>query len=637
MTDLQYVPASELARIRQLAIPAEDRAAIFATACRINTLYMIARAGSGHIGSSFSSLDIVSWLFLEVLRRPDAQADPRAPRDVYFSSKGHDVPGLYAVLIGLGLLDFDLLHRLRRLGGLPGHPDVGTPHIETNTGSLGMGISKARGMVLANRLQGRAGQVYVMTGDGELQEGQFWESLQPTANQRCGEITVIIDHNKVQSDTFVSRVSDLGDLERKLASFGWAVARCDGNDIRAFSRTLRELQGITERPKIIIADTIKGRGVSFMEHTAMRPEDRLYRFHSGAPDAATYARASEELITTANSLLAEFGAAALRLERLPFPERAAPAGAQRLVSAYARALVEQAERNPRIVALDADLALDTGLLPFEERFPERFIECGIAEQDMVSQAGGLALRGLLPAVHSFACFLSTRPNEQIYNNATERTKIVYVGSLAGLVPGGPGHSHQSVRDIAALGAVPGLVLLEPCTEAEVALAVDYCFNRTQESCYLRLVSIPCEVPFQLPADYRLEEGRGVALTEGEDALLIGYGPVMLSQAYRAAELLAARGIRLKVVNLPWLNRVDPEWLRATVSGFRHLFTLDNHYVKGGQGEFLLSQLAQLGLEPAPRCVQLGVREIPACGTNDEVLRAHGLDAEGIAAAIWKAL
>src|SRR3712207_2730008 len=126
---------------------------------------------------------------------------------------------------------------------------------------------------------------------------------------------------------------------------------------------------------------------------------------------------------------------------------------------------------------------------------------------MVSQASGLALRGLLPVVHSFACFLSARPNEQVYNQATERTKVVYVGSLAGVVPGGPGHSHQAVRDIAALAAMPGLVLLEPSCERETELATAYALNDAEGSGYLRLVSIPCRVPYALPADYRLELGK----------------------------------------------------------------------------------------------------------------------------------
>src|SRR5438309_4081539 len=156
-----------------------ERAAPLADVCRVNTLYIIMQAGSGHIGSSFSSTDLITWLWTEELRDTNSGA---SGADIYFSSKGHDAPALYSLLIALDKLDFDLLHRLRRLGGLPGHPDVETPFIATNTGSLGMGISKAYGMARARRSTGRRGRIVVMTGDGELQEGQIWESLQPVAN-----------------------------------------------------------------------------------------------------------------------------------------------------------------------------------------------------------------------------------------------------------------------------------------------------------------------------------------------------------------------------------------------------------------------------------------------------------------------
>jgi transketolase len=628
--ELVYVPIEEISRIRGAKADPVRRAAAFAAICRLNTLYMIARAGSGHIGSSFSSLDIVSWLHLEELRglgRPSAE-----PHDLFFSSKGHDVPGLYAVLIGLGLLPFDRLHTLRRLGGLPGHPDVGTPGIVTNSGPLGMGISKAKGMVRAARLGGQDRRVFVMTGDGELQEGQIWESLPSAAHERMGEITVIVDANRIQSDTWVSSVNDLGDVVRKFEAFGWHAARCDGHDLTAIAGVLETCRPITDRPKVIVADTVKGKGVSFME--SLPPGEKFYRFHSGAPDDATYARAVEELVATANAGVAGLGLEPLELARTSRPERATMQGTQRLIPAYARALVAHAERDPRIVALDADLVLDTGLIPFSEQFPERFIECGIAEQDMVSQAGGLALSGLLPVVHSFACFLSTRPNEQIYNNATERRRVVYVGSLAGLLPAGPGHSHQSVRDISALSAVPGLEMIQPCCEDEVALAVDYCLARSDSSCYLRLVSVPTRVPFTMPSSYRLERGRGIALTDGDDAVLFAYGPVMLGQAYRAAELLRERQeLGLRVINLPWLNLVDDAWLMDEVAGVRHVFTLDDHYVAGGQGRMLAARLAGLGLASGMRVRHFGVLDIPECGQNDEALRAHRLDAESLARAV----
>src|SRR5690349_17727430 len=162
--DLVYVPPTEFQRVLHASGAATAKAAAFAALARINTLYMIAGAWSGHIGTSFSSLEIMSWVFLNEMR--DLKKGPQQT-DIFFSSKGHDAPALYNVLIGLGLLDEDKLHQLRRLHGLPGHPHIETPYIQANTGSLGMGISKAKGMVLANRLAGVERRVFVLTGDGE--------------------------------------------------------------------------------------------------------------------------------------------------------------------------------------------------------------------------------------------------------------------------------------------------------------------------------------------------------------------------------------------------------------------------------------------------------------------------------------
>jgi transketolase len=536
MTDsLVFVPVAEFNRVRSLNASAVERAALFADLCRLNTLSMIAYAGSGHIGSSFSSLDIVTWLFLHELQPQPEKTNGSG--DLYFSSKGHDAPGLYAAMIACGQLSPDNLKKLRRLGGLPGHPDVGTPHMVTNTGSLGMGISKAKGMVFADRLLGRRRRIFVMTGDGELQEGQIWESLSSAANHRLAEITVIVDHNKLQSDVRVSDTSDLGDLEAKFAAFGWHVSRCDGHDHAALSAALDKVRDIADRPKVIIADTVKGKGVSFMESTRLGPAHELYRYHSGAPSPEDYARAADELVARSNRALDLAGAEPLRLDHEERPPRATPKSPERLVAAYTEALIAEAGRDKRIVALDGDLVLDTGLIPFRERFPDRFLECGIAEQDMISQAGGMALQGLVPIVHSFACFLAARPVEQIYNNASERSKVIYVGSLAGAVPGGPGHSHQAVNDISVLSAIPGMTLVEPCCAAEVALLL-HRLLQVKGSGYLRLVSVPCEIPYSLPAAYHPQPGIGVELRAGADAVVIGYGPVLLPQAWLAAKELS---------------------------------------------------------------------------------------------------
>ena len=632
--ELRYVAASEFRRVREARGSAVAKTEAFAALARINTLYMIAGAWSGHIGTSFSSLEIMSWLFLNELR--DLEAGPDAC-DVFFSSKGHDAPALYSVLIGLGLLPEEQVHALRRLHGLPGHPHVETPYVQANTGSLGMGISKAKGMALANRVAGRPRRIFVLTGDGELQEGQFWESLGSAVNMGLGEITVIIDHNKIQSDTWVRQVSDLGDLEAKLRAFGWHVSRCDGHDVSAFERTLRSLDAVTDRPKMIVADTVKGRGISFMEGPSALAGSDLYLFHSGAPPEQQYLDGLAELLGIAARALQALGLGDLRTEVTQRNPRREPKTTDNLVAAYGRALVEQAARHPNLVALDADLIKDCGLLDFARAYPDRFVECGIAEQDMVSMACGMAHRGALPVVHSFACFLSARPNEQIYNQCSESTKVIYVGSLAGLLPGGPGHSHQCVRDISALGAVPHLVMAEPSSEAEVGALLDHLVNESAESAYLRLVSVKWPMPFDYPASQRVEPGRGWVVRDGGDAVVFAYGPWLLANAWHAAEALAHAGVGVRLVNLPWLNRVDSGWLAQVIGDRRAVITLDNHYVHGGQGEMVAAAVAALGLEPAARVTSIGVAELPKCGTNDEVLGYHGLDVDGLLARIRQAL
>ena len=625
--ELSYVPLATITRV----LRANDgdpigRAELLADLCRLNALYMIMAAGSGHIGSSFSSLDLISWLWTACLDDPNGG---RPDGDVYFSSKGHDAPALYSLLIALGKLDFDLLHRLRRLGGLPGHPDVATPFIAANTGSLGMGISKAYGMARARRLASRAGRIVVMTGDGELQEGQIWESLQPAANECLGELIVVVDHNKLQSDSAVSAVSDLGPIEDKFRAFGWDVQRADGHDLRAVRDVFARFSAVQDRPKVLIADTVKGKGVSFMEGLACG--DATYHFHAGAPSVKDYLAAVDEISVRVNARLTALGQPVLVLDHASLPVRVAPARPERLVVAYGDELLQIARTRRDVVVLDADLLSDCGIEAFKAELPDRFVECGIAEQHMVSAAGGMALQGLLPVVHSFACFLSTRANEHIYNNATERRKIIYTATLAGAVPGGPGHSHQSVRDISAIGSVPGLTAIEPCCERESRLAIRWAVERNDASTYLRFVNVPLDLPYALPLDYALEAGRGVVLRPGHDVAIVGYGPVLLTNAWHAAEELAAEGISAAVINHPWLNRIDDVWVGESLGRFPAVITLDNHYTTLGQGVMIAAALARGRCQADVRTI--GLTDIPACGTNAEVLGHHGLDAPSIAKAV----
>ena len=650
------IPPAEFDRVWGASAPEAARLALVADMCRLNTLVADKRAGSGHLGTSFSAMDIVVWLYyaeLDTLAKGITAPD----RDVYFSSKGHDVPGLYAVLHSRRVLSRDQLLSLRRLGGLDGHPDVHVPGIEANSGSLGMGISKGKGIAWAKRHAGRGGRVFVMTGDGELQEGQNFEALQTAVQQRLDNVTVIVDNNRVQSDKPVAEIVDLGDLVAKVEAFGWRVARCDGHDPEALRAALATVRAGGGRPGMIVADTIKGRGVSFMEHPAALAKAKgLYAWHAGAPNDEAYEAARQELVARIAAQAAALGLAApaaepvepesgmgsakaiLELAGEPVSEAAqarisAGVSSEYVAKAFGEALVALGREVPNLVVLDGDLAADCRIRDFEYTFPERFIENGIAEQDMVSMAGGLARHGMLPVVNSFASFLAARANEQIYNNATERSRIIYALHFGGLIPAGPGKSHQSIRDVSLLAALPNMIVVQPANAWESQALLRHCVLEATGSCAIRLAIGPSPRLLDLPSGYAIAPGRGVALTEGSDAVLFAYGPVMLHEALLAAELLAERRVGLRVVNMPWLNRVDPAWLAEVAGDVPLIAVLDDHAPIGALGDAVLSAMAVHGGFGARRVAKIAVEGYPACGTPAQVLRHHRLDGLSLAGRI----
>ncbi len=650
---IKLIPTRVFHRVHETCKDEIQKLTLLADMCRANTLAIVKRAGSGHLGTSFSSMDLVAWLYYRELNTLEVGLDS-PDRDIYFSSKGHDVPGLYAVFHALGVLSTEKVLKLRRLGGLDGHPDVGIPGIESNSGSLGMGISKARGMSWAKRYRNNGGRVFVMIGDGEMQEGQNYEGLHAAVQHNINNLTVIMDHNKVQSDKLISEIMDLGELETKIRTFGWHVARCDGHDFNEIQKVMAELAKVEDKPKFLIADTIKGRGVSFMEHpAALEMGKGLYPWHAGAPDDASFIKGHDEMLHRIDEGLKAAGldplelvdvdeeaAKKTNLEGEPVSQ-AAPlrkidkAAREYVTKALGDALVEQGEKRDDLIVLDADLAADCRLRKFETTYPERFVQNGIAEQDMVSMAGGLAHAGLLPVVSSFASFLASRANEQIYNNATEKTKIIYLNHYAGLIPAGPGKSHQSIRDISLFGALPNCVILQPACGAEAKMVLDWCVEQATDNCAIRLIIGPSPRLLELPADYQFTFGQGVALTEGNDATLFAYGPVMVHEALLAAEALADKGFKLRVINQPWLNRVDNDWLKNTIGDQKNVFVVEDHAPVGGLGDTLLNAISELGMAGDCKLTKFAVEGYPACGTPPEALRFHQLDGAMLATRIQR--
>ncbi len=649
MIDLALAPAAAIRRVVDGADRSDERLALAADMCRLNALVAVKCAGSGHLGSSFSSLDLMAHLMFETLNtRRLGFGDP--DRDVFFSSKGHDVPGLYAVLHALGTIPSEKLMRLRRHGGLDGHPDVSTPGIEASSGSLGMGLSKGRGIAWAKRRLGRGGVVVVLTGDGELQEGQNWEALQAATHQGVGRLWAIVDRNELQSDKPTEEILALGDLEAKLRAFGWHVERCSGHDHGALRRVFEGFRAVPDDvPKVLVADTIKGKGVSFMEHpVALEEGGGTYRWHAGAPDDDAYARARAELEQRIAAGLDALELPPLELEQTPpsaapseqgslqgEPESGSGSAsrmrdeAEYVSAAFGDELLALAREHEHVVVLDADLSSDCRVRAVEDALPERFVENGIAEQDMVSMAAGLARHGLLPVVSSFASFLASRANEQIYNQASEGTKVVYALHYAGLIPAGPGKSHQSIRDSSLLAALPNVTVVHPANAAETRALLRWAVEDAEESVALRLAIGPSPRAIDL-GDVRVAPGRGTVLREGPDVLVLSYGPVMLHEALVAAELLAERGIGAQVVAMPWLGRVDPAWLDPLTEVFDEIVVLEDHAPVGGLGTTLAHAFAASETSRRPHLTVLGVEGWPAGGSPGEALRHHSLDGASVA-------
>jgi transketolase len=489
-------------------------------------------------------------------------------------------------------------------------------------------------MAWAKRFLSRGGRVVVMTGDGELQEGQNFEGLQAAAAHAQSNLWVVVDRNELQSDKRTDEILALGDLEAKLRAFGWHVASCDGHDHDALRDAFAELRSAGDVPKVLIANTIKGKGVSFMEHPrALDEGGGTYRWHAGAPDDESFSRAHAELVERARARLPD-----LRLvpvERIEEQSEGEPESGiatrtrvtdEYVAAAYGEALLELAGKHPELVVLDADLASDCRIRQFELEYPERFHESGIAEQDMVSAAAGLARQGLLPVVNSFATFLAARANEQIYNQASEQTKVIYALHYAGLIPAGPGKSHQSIRDASLLGALPNMAVVQPANSEETRALLRWAVEDATENVAMRLAIGPSPRRIEL-ADGEVTPGRGTVLREGTDALLLAYGPVMLHEALTAAEALDGR---LQVVNMPWLNRVDNRWLADLVEPFGEIFVLEDHAPIGALGDAIRRVLDR-------PVIVFGVEGWPACGTPLEVLRFHGLDGASLADRVAAAL
>jgi len=581
---------------------------------RINALGMIQAAGSGHPGTSLSVMDILLGAHFKKINN-----ELLGKKSLLFSSKGHDAPAIYSLLIATSKLSEDFFLKLRQINGLPGHPDIRIPGIPTNTGSLGMGISKAKGFIEAGRITNKKVFPFVILGDGELQEGQIWESMIGAAEKKMYEMTVIVDSNKIQSDTWVSETSEIGNLRGRVEGSGWKFLECDGHSAISIENAL-EFE--TEKPKWIQANTQKGFGADLISNF---PNDgKFYHFHSGALSREHYEIAIKQLIRRVESIpyinnkrIVENSSEIQERNKINFK---IPKNRNRnLPEIWSELLLEFGKINTNIIVLDADLAFDTGTYKFAERHTERYLQTGIAEQDMVSMAGSIALSGLLPIVHSFASFLVGRAFEQIQNNGSERTKIIYVGSLAGVLPAGPGHSHQAVFDVQSMATVPNLIIYEPSSEEELRIILNHAVNLNSRSSYIRIgnTQLTEHEPISKP-----DFGIFTQWLNGESYCIITSSPAFLEVAMSAARFFQTRKQSISVYSSMVLNSLQESEIKRIDLKYKKILFLHNF-----RSSSIFSE--KFGEILSDKIVVIDVPEIPECGKDSDALEKMGITDEKI--------
>ena len=308
-----------------------------------------------------------------------------------------------------------------------------------------------------------------------------------------------------------------------------------------------------------------------------------------------------------------------------------------VTEAFTKSLILHAEKNKNFVVLDADLSDDLNLKKFSKKFPNRFIQNGIAEQDMISMAGGIARMGVLPIVNSFASFLTARGNEQIYNNSTEITKIIYICLYAGAIPAGAGKSHQSLRDISLLSNIPNLRIFHPYNDVETEQVLKHCLKKDEKNnCAIRLSIGPkSNYAPELHSNYSFKCGEGNEITKGTDAIIFVYGQTMITECFKASKLLKEKNFSLEIVNLPCLNYFDLNWVKQKIKKFENIFFIDDHNFSGGMGDLMIAFLSENNLIKNKSIKKFGYRDFPACGAKEEVLKFHSLDHKSIANQIMK--
>jgi transketolase len=588
---------------------------------RVDAVRSAAAAGSGHPTSAMSGADLMAVLLAKYLRYDyDAPKDPRNDRLVF--SKGHASGLVYAILRAAGVIDDEELMSYRQFGSmLEGHPTPRIPWIDVATGSLGQGLPYGVGMALAQkRLDRVPARTWVVCGDSEIAEGSQWEALEHGAFYGLDNLVAIWDVNRLGQRGETMHGWDLASYLDRARAFGCHALEVDGHDVEAIDAAYTEAIGLEGKPVVIVARTIKGKGVAAVEN-----QNGWHGKPLADPEAA----------------IAELGGVRSIVVDVAKPEPATPhrfetqplelpryelGSTVATRKAYGDALTAIGAANGRVVALDGEVSNSTFAEEFAKAHPERYFEMYIAEQQMVAAAVGMQVLGWRPFASTFAAFLS-RAYDFVRMSAISRANYCLSGSHAGVSIGEDGPSQMALEDIASLRAVHGSIVLHPCDGNQTVKLVER-MAAEDGIVYMRTLR-PSTAVIYGPDD-EFEIGGSRVLREGDDVTIVGAG-ITVHEALKAADALAEEGVEARVVDLYSIKPLDEETLRAAVeaTGGR-LVTVEDHWPEGGLGEAVITALAEAGVQL--RAIHLAVSDMPRSGKPAELMRAYGIDADAITAA-----
>jgi transketolase len=589
---------------------------------RVDSIRTAAAAKSGHPTSGMSAADLMAVLVAKYFRYDfDDPRDLRNDRLVF--SKGHASTLMYAIFRAVGAITDEELLTYRQHGSrLEGHPTPVLPWVDVATGSLGQGLPIGVGMALgAKHLEGSPTRVWVLHGDSEMAEGSVWEAYEHAAHYELDNLTAVLDVNRLgqRGETMVGW--DVDRYRARAEAFGWHAIVIDGHDLEAIDRAYAEAIETRGRPTVVIARTIKGKGVSAVADKG--------GFHGKALDDPEAA-------------IAELGGVRdIRVEvRRPRSSDAPhrfPAGGLELPSwqagekvatrkAYGEALAALGGARGEVVALDGEVDNSTYASLFDEAHPERYFEMFIAEQQMVAAAVGLQVRGWLPFASTFAAFV-TRAFDFVRMAAVSQARLCLSGSHVGVSIGEDGPSQMGLEDLAMMRAVYGSVVLQPCDANQTAHLVAAMGDHSGIA-YIRTMRESTPVLYDPGERFEIGGSRVLRSSDDDGLTIVGTG-VTVHEALGAAQVLADDGITARVIDAYSIKPIDAQTLRtAARETGGPIITVEDHWADGGLGDAVAAAVSEL--DRPPRVVKLAVRDMPGSGTPAELRAWAGIDAASIA-------